>query len=312
MPIHPSQISVVIQGAVGPITRHTILSIRQFLPGAEIILSTWEQSDLGELQADRVVLSRDPGGLPGIKKRLPEPNNVNRQIVSTAAGLARATRPYAVKIRADAYLIHAGFLNFDVAERIAVCSFFTLDPTMFEHVPYHISDWFQFGPTALLQQYWDVPPMSVEDATWYDTHPHRAGSSYLDRTFRCRLPVEQYLATHYAARFGYALPTFHNDTRDEVLRDHWHFVKERVIILDPDQIGLQFDKYERLMSSGFQHLNCLTHRDWQALHRPGIDAGRRCHKGVARWMARQVDWLGPCFHWPPVRAVLVCILGLLR
>ena len=60
--IDSKDISVVIQGAIDPIeTKKCISSIKQYLPGAEIILSTWENSNLEGLEYDHLVLSKDPG-----------------------------------------------------------------------------------------------------------------------------------------------------------------------------------------------------------------------------------------------------------
>ena len=100
--IQPYDISVIVQGPImggaERLTGRAIESVRRVLPGAEIILSTWHGSDTGALACDALVLSDDPGATNWLRrgdaaaldKKL---NNGNRQIVSTRAGLARATRP---------------------------------------------------------------------------------------------------------------------------------------------------------------------------------------------------------------------------
>ena len=56
-------ITVVVQGAVDrEKTPICLQSIRRMLPGAFIILSTWEGTDVDGLEYDDVVLSEDPGG----------------------------------------------------------------------------------------------------------------------------------------------------------------------------------------------------------------------------------------------------------
>ena len=58
-----NDISVVVQGAIDKkLTPICLKSIRKYLPGAEIILSTWEGSDVENLDFDTIVLNHDPYG----------------------------------------------------------------------------------------------------------------------------------------------------------------------------------------------------------------------------------------------------------
>ena len=60
--IDTNDISVVVQGAIDQInTPKCLRSIRKRLPGAEIILSTWEGSPIDGLDYDKLVLNKDPG-----------------------------------------------------------------------------------------------------------------------------------------------------------------------------------------------------------------------------------------------------------
>ena len=60
--IDSKEISVIVQGAVDKkITPKTLKSVRKYLPNAEIILSTWEGTDISGLDYDIVLLSKDPG-----------------------------------------------------------------------------------------------------------------------------------------------------------------------------------------------------------------------------------------------------------
>ena len=85
--IKTEDISVVVQGAINKEeTPKCLKSIRKFLPEAEIILSTWEGSDISAIDGlyDVLLLNKDPGcgyyykNESGIKS-----NNLNRQLVST-------------------------------------------------------------------------------------------------------------------------------------------------------------------------------------------------------------------------------------
>ncbi|MBC7514619.1 MAG: hypothetical protein H7234_09310 [Herminiimonas sp.] len=273
-----TDITLVFQGAFKPyITRdgdwyaQNIRAARRVLPGAKIILSTWKGTEIpSSLAVDDVVFSIDPGGLAPLKLDDDKANNVNRQLVSTAAGLAAVTTSHAVKIRTDCSLHHAGFLDFygeqvklDMGqERLLACSFFTLDPTVFECVPFHLSDWFHFGRTELLQTYWSAPPLTGEQARFYERNRHMPGSSFFEKKFRAKFAAEQHICSHFARMRGYRCPQFLNDAPADVMHDYYRFLATEVIVLDPWQIGLDFKKYNWVGGSLFQCMNNLMHLDW--------------------------------------------------
>ena len=119
MSVALSDITVVVQGpTVGKpgspprerLTHLCLERVRKHLTGAEIILSTYHGSDVTGLSFDILVESEDPGAT-AYYDGPSRVNNVNRQIVTTRAGLSRATRPYALKIRSDLLLEGNGFLR---------------------------------------------------------------------------------------------------------------------------------------------------------------------------------------------------------
>lgn len=315
MLIH-SDVSFVIQGPIdlntSTILRRNIETIRRVAQGSRVILSTWNNAHIPEsLDVDDIVLSDDIGPLPDIKGTLLRSNNVNRQILGTRRGLERVDTRYAIKMRSDCELIDCRFLDYksrvDDGPSVLVCSLFTLDPTMFEHVPFHVSDWFQFARTDVLRDYWNCRYMTLEEATYYRHKPHAKHSSYMDRKFRSLLAVEQFIATQFAASLGYKVPSFHNDIADDVMKNHARFMRERIIILDPVQIGLVFKKYEWAMKSGFQRLNCLSNLDWQimvASKPPQGSIRRNWEKRIFRTAARIIDPIGALIYRTPLRTLL--------
>jgi hypothetical protein len=334
--MHETDITVVFQGAVIPGPQGTAALIRrtrETLPNSRHILSTWAGSNLADVDVDRVVLSKDPGGLPGIKCRdgAGESNNINRQLLSTQRGLSGVATPFAIKIRTDCCLEHTGFLRTfqrfspvtKAPSRIVVSSLFTIDPAMFEQMPYHISDWFQFGDTTALRTYWSSPFMSTDDATFYERHAHASHSTFMDRRFRSRLAVEQFLAVHYARQCGYEVPRYHNDCREAVLQGHRRFLARHFLVLDPWDLGLCFPKYDWAYRSSFQQLNCLLFIDWYRLY---LEEGgtpveetvlssalwaRRKQKGLARMLGRGMDKAGPLFLTPGLKRMVNRLLTVL-
>jgi hypothetical protein len=310
-----ADITLVFQGVFKPyVTREyenfarNIRLTRKTLPGARIVLSTWAGAEVPPgLALDALVESDDPGGLAPLKLDDRKGNNVNRQLLSTQAGLAAVNTPYAAKLRTDCFLEHAGFIDFyreqrvldGGRERLLASSFFTLDPAMFERLAYHLSDWFQFGPTTLLRDYWAAPPMSSKDARQYEHQEHAAGSTVFERKFRARFAVEQHLCLHFAHARGYTVPRFLNDVSERVLADYQRFLAQEVMLLDPWQIGLRFDKYGWVGNSSFQRLNNLMHLDWLALANPQLagvvePAPLRALIEVRR---RQKAWARQAFHY---------------
>ena len=110
--IDTKDISVVVQGAIDKeYTPLCLKSIRKYLPESEIILSTWEGSEVDNLDYDVLGLSEDPKAKMN-NTVLNLYNNCNRQLVSTQKGLEKANKKYALKLRTDALLINNSFLEY--------------------------------------------------------------------------------------------------------------------------------------------------------------------------------------------------------
>lgn len=111
-----NEISVIVQGAIHKdLTPKCLNSIRKYLPEAEIILSTWDGSNVSGLDYDLLILNKDPGGTKhdyAIYNKTRSMNNFNRQLISTQNGIQKATRKYILKLRADLILKNANFLNY--------------------------------------------------------------------------------------------------------------------------------------------------------------------------------------------------------
>lgn len=199
--VSSTDITVVVQGPVQTfqdreqeegITKKCLKSVRQYLPGAHIILSTWPDQDLAGLDYDELVISPDPG--PNIRyfKANGEPQrfNNNRQIVSTKAGLNRVKTPYAVKLRSDNFLTGSMFVEIQgryparsekfrfLRERVVVSNVFTRKYAKGFPVAYHLSDFFYFGRTEDLMSLWDLDllhnatdPIKENEVSYYSTFP---------------------------------------------------------------------------------------------------------------------------------------------
>lgn len=328
--IKSKKITVVFQGQIDPSKLgsgatdgtdflYNLEQTKKALPKAKIVLSTWnsfefppEYNTAAKLGVDHLILNPDPGGLPNIKFGYDTPNNANRQIASTTAGMALVATKYALKLRTDSFLNSSSLLSIyddylDAVRRgapeldsntlpsknksdakksqkpqkdktsnkkkknnknyspIAVASFFTIDPSVYEHMAYHVSDWVQFGRRKALQEYWAVKPMSEKNATYFESHDHNDDAAFFDNQFRTRLAVEQHIAVKYAKSRGYSVPSHYNEINETILKGYDRFLAEHFIVLDLEQFGLSLPKYGWVQDDDFMALNCVNHEDWYRL-----------------------------------------------
>ncbi|KVH43880.1 hypothetical protein WJ39_01755 [Burkholderia diffusa] len=290
--IADKQITIIFQGPWNDRVGENVARARDCFPGAPIVVGSSDARMHAAFPGANdvtVVVVPDPGPLHAyMRSKLAPLNNVNRQIVSSRAGLAVAATPYAVKIRTDCTLDSRAFV--EVYERAVACnsgeapllasSIYTLHPDGIEGFPFHVSDWFFFGPSEALRRYYDVPLMTEEDALWYDRFPHGRSSHYFARQYRSRFSPEQYIAVQNARKDGYVAPCFLDDVRAEVVASYRSYLASRFIVCDVSKLGLVFEKYGRVSRSHYQFFNCVWGSDWIAMVKAsrnralcGIDLG---------------------------------------
>jgi len=172
MALDPKNLSVIVQGPVNPYTRDALVRIRTHFSGSELILSTWEGCDTSGLTFDKLIMSHDPGAV-ACEVGGRTLNNINRQLVSTNAGLCAASRDFALKTRSDILFKSGKILNYlgmfskrnpewcFLRDRVIVNSVFSRvcfyvgkkkTPCLF-----HPSDWIFLGLTADIRDIFDVP-----------------------------------------------------------------------------------------------------------------------------------------------------------
>ncbi|GKR23690.1 WavE lipopolysaccharide synthesis family protein [Aeromonas caviae] len=292
--IADSDITVVMQGDIRPNTLAAIQSVRTVLPGATLILSSFPAAELDNLAAfvDQLIISDDPGALPPYTRGSSTPNNVNRQIVSTAAGLRAVTTRYALKLRTDSLLCHDGFVRLAWSTEIATgsanaliaSSFYTRHPEGLSRYACHVSDWFMFGATAVMREFWSAHLMTAEDASYFDTRPHRPDSLLAAARFRARFTPEQHLCIQFAQSLGLLTPYFLNHEFPLVTADYKTLMGRHFVIAEPALLGFVVPKHAKAEASWYQRLDCVGAADWlcyfQDVH--GTEA--------ARYVAASMNW----------------------
>ena len=211
--IDTNDISFVVQGAVDKkITKECLNSIRKCFPGAKIILSTWKGTNVTNLSFDQLVVSDDPGACT--YSLIPDLNNINRQIVSTVAGLEIVTTKYAAKVRSDLCFESPDFLmyfkafpKYDeqykiVKERMIIMTMYTriihdniVNPVL---ANYHPSDWFFFGFTEDVKKFWSIK--LIEDLSAFSRYylEHSEEKSTIPYPLMtAKITPEQYFGAHF-------------------------------------------------------------------------------------------------------------------
>lgn len=98
-----------------------------------------------------------------------------------------------------------------------ICNLFTVSPFDEERLPYHFSNWFNFGLLEDIRNIWNVPLMPLGDALYYETTPHAEESRERELLFRARIGVEQHVYTSFLKRNNHPLVlTHHNDLRSRI------------------------------------------------------------------------------------------------
>lgn len=266
--IDTKDISVVVQGAIDKeYTPLCLKSIRKYLPESEIILSTWEGSEVENLDYDILVLNKDPGGFLMSPSEI---NNVKRQIISTINGINKSNRNYILKIRTDMCLCGNKFLhffskynkfNYDykfVEQRILVSSLPTRNPIDWE-TPYCISDWITFGfkkDTVLL---WDIKFPSYEEENWFNIHPKDIKILYSYDVLIARFNPEQHIIISFIKKFMkdvYCNNMF--DNNNKAIELNINILVNNFLVLSPKLYNFKFLK--PLRNGDWYHI--LTHNKW--------------------------------------------------
>ncbi|QHF47829.1 hypothetical protein PspS35_29990 [Pseudomonas sp. S35] len=170
MSIDAGRLSVILQGPLRDgavdIAARAIQSVRHYLPGAQIILSTTDDRTDVAYEGVQCVVDASPRHFDDVNGNL---NNVNKLIGSVANGMALATREFSLKLRTDHVLCSDALLTLMGEEqpanllgaRIGVSNLFLRNPIKLCYL-FHLSDTLQFGRTDDLRRLWSIGPLPAE------------------------------------------------------------------------------------------------------------------------------------------------------
>ena len=275
MSIKFENITVVVQGPVSASRERTqkhnatelcLKSIRDILPGSQIILSTWAGQNTENLDYDELILSPDPGNYKyeNLFHGIPRYLNVNRQIKSTLAGLKQVKTKYAIKLRSDNILLHSNFINlFEqfqqrneqlklLNNRVISSAWFSRNPNTFLPFPYHPSDLFFFGETEDLINIWDIDFADNNMAYYFNHHPDLSN-------FQSMQPYqyfpEQFIWLSFLKKNGVSVKCNHYcDVSPENINHSELSITNNLFIAHPKTIGFASPKHK----IDFSNLDTIT------------------------------------------------------
>lgn len=274
--IHGPILKEAVVGSPLGMTHEAVQSVRQVLPGAKVVISTWAGSEAEGFGAEQVVYSSDPGGNPyGPGER---PNNVNRQIVAMRAGLERVDTRWALKLRSDTKLVSASMVTlwpryqernpcFKVFERrVTTSAILTYDARLcfgtklFTPFFFHVNDMIQFGLTSDLRRLWCIPLMPLEDFTCFSEEALKLKGRFENISNR-RVP-EDYIWTSALKAAGFTTNDSWMDFRPGLLPVSELSIVNNFQLLDHEDMGFHCLKYPNFDRDFPIGMPFFTHRSW--------------------------------------------------
>ncbi|MBY5947412.1 WavE lipopolysaccharide synthesis family protein [Photobacterium rosenbergii] len=266
--ISDEDITFVVQGPVRPETDHCLNSIRKYFPKSKIILSTWENELIDNLIFDELIMSKDPGSMDiTIHNEIVAKENTNRQIISTLSGLNKVKSEYCVKLRSDNIITSKNFLslffeaqNYSrdakysfLENRVLVSSVNTVDPRSFIGFVYQVSDWFFFGKTRDVLNFWQQD--IIENSEYYTNQSLVNYDKYRNGFNFGRFSAEQNITLGFLKK--------HYDFDCEHYRDHKKnnidntikIILANFYCVEPKEIGFDFEKYSRFVKFNIRSFN---------------------------------------------------------
>lgn len=236
---------ILLQGPVleeNDFTLETVRFYKQLYPFCKIIISTWNNTKKEILkkfaELDCVVVLNEYPEYPG-------KSNINYQIVSTQGGILAAEKlgiKYVCKTRTDQRIYHPDVFYYFMSLiemypvnnsdfKIPQNSRFIVLQTEYGNLffPYMVSDFLYFGTTCDIKDLFEIP-LSNE----------QKGSVLAGQTRQ--MIVESGIAPEAVIIRNYI--NKHGGCFDYTIKNWWNFVKNHLISLNQDEIGLYWPKYD--------------------------------------------------------------------
>lgn len=166
------KIGILIQGSITEWTPHIINEYKENFSEAEILLSTWNNENIEDINCDLIQLEK-----PG--KTSPHESNINFQIKGAVEGLKKMKSNTILKTKTNQF-IHNRKIFEIFKEDCKESQIMTTELNSWHDRDYRITDFCQLAKKEVLEDYWYNMP-------------------YYDGTFA--IPPEVYLTKNYVVNF---------------------------------------------------------------------------------------------------------------
>jgi WavE lipopolysaccharide synthesis len=280
-------LTVIVQGGIHPNQAVVIAKFKQAFPFAQVVVSTWQRDENVAALADEYVISKDPGGFDLIKDgKVIRTENINRQIVSTRAGLDIAKGEWSLKWRAD--------FDFDVKkmrdtlnryaktmanDSLLVLAYHTANPFADVGLVGHVSDWMYFAKTDILKRLITTNPIPAIPE--YNQVPDERDDSkvFPFASFSCeQLMLRQGLQSVY----GIPMKTFGDP---ESVVPFLSLIGNRIFVEQPSALGIKTEKYNRFIYFSLLHVTSYAWYRLASISSFECRLNQACGTGVlSQWL----------------------------
>lgn len=298
--LNPCDITVVVQGPnIRNETSKCLKSIRQYLPGATIVFSTYTNEDVVGLDYDVLVRSKDPGATR--IRNINSFNMINRILTTSKAGLKKVKTKYCIRMRSD-LLFDSNKILYDLNEkfpvrnpkysvlekRLVFFSFWSRYSEMDNFTgnriarPFCLSDWFCFGLTNDVKKYYmDCPLTREPDYTDYFKYQKNYSANTPMVFISWRFPPEQWIGVNFFKRY-FPGASMHDsmDFDDEKIRLSAELIANNMIVAGYKELGVFCQKeHYKMVSKGHQVNDTewlkgvITHPIYQSMYKEYCDNG---------------------------------------
>lgn len=278
-----NDLSIIFQGPIIQIGKinYTLLALNSALinfPGAEIILSTWEgteiQKEILDLNSIKIIYNVDPGS--GIRKDKPLAyHNVNRIIKSSIEGLKNARGKYCIKTRSDMIFDSATCLhyfsryngrieNYSIFEdKIIVSNQTSINPNYGPRLLYHICDWFFLGRRDDLIDLYEID--FIDDnlqVRWYQFNKKPENS--IDKNNLSLFMAEDFVISSYFKKYIKIEHDYYCDYSEDQKLLSEKLIASNFVIVDNQKLGIHSGKFNSLSRAYLW--KCYTFQEWKKLY----------------------------------------------
>lgn len=255
-----AKVSLVIQGPIldHKVFEETILrSYRAISAELEIIVSTWSDTCFKSDLVDIYVESKDPGAVIVVDEN-GVTNSTSRILVSSKAGLEKATRDWILKVRSDVYfsnldwlvkykpqIIPKSFRNRIFNYKVLGTTYFTPNPKR-QKVLFHPGDWLFFGHKDDLLEYFGCAlPIEPENSRYFFDKENPRPSCYTwHKTALSRYTCEQYPLLMLMEKRNIPIPNHGFMFSEKLMLQHNSIFRENFEFISGDILGLISAKHK--------------------------------------------------------------------